>query len=205
MTSSGSGFGDQADFMIVRPGEDGNKQLIIPQRPQVARFAGIFRVEVWRRAPLTGTRHHTETIFACNNIVNQGLTDILEHYFNPINDSARDWYLGLINGPTPTIPDTDTYTSHGGWTENTNYSETTRPAWGPGAAAANSITNGTQVTFSIDTDTQDIDGIMIADDNTKGETTGGGILWSTAPFASNALVDDGDQLKITYTVNSSNT
>lgn len=109
--------------------------------------------------------------------------------------STTTWYVGLIeNGGT--IAATDTLTSNS-WDEDQNYSEANRPAWGPGAAASRSITNTTTVDFSINATTT-IQGIFLADDNTKGGTTG--TLWAVANFSSSASLVNGDTLKITYTV-----
>jgi hypothetical protein len=92
----------------------------------------------------------------------------------------------------------DTMGSHAGWTEFTSYSQANRVAWGPGAAGSQSITNGTPATFDI-TGSGTVKGIFVANQNTKGGTTG--TLWATALFPSDVPVVNTDQLKVTYTVN----
>jgi hypothetical protein len=87
--------------------------------------------------------------------------------------------------------------SHAGWTETTAYAEATRPEWTAGTPAARSITNASTVDFSINA-TITIHGIFITSDNTKSGTSG--TLWSTAAFASNVTANNGDTLKVTYTL-----
>jgi hypothetical protein len=87
-----------------------------------------------------------------NQITNEGknaLLNVMFHGATPITT----WYLGLVDGSgTPTLAAGDTYAQIGGsngWVEFTSYSEATRLAWGPGAAASQSITNSTPVVFDI--------------------------------------------------------
>lgn len=132
-----------------------------------------------------------------NGIVDVGLNKILNVMFN--NQAASTtWYIGLVNNSGFTaFANADTMASHAGWTELTNYTQTTRPEWTEGAASARAITNASTVDFSINA-TVTIKGIFIVDNNTKSGTTG--TLWSTAAFASNVSAVNGDTLKITYTV-----
>ncbi len=88
--------------------------------------------------------------------------------------------------------------SHAGWTEFTTYSDATRVAWTTVAAASESITNTTVSTFNIN-GSGTVKGIFVTSVSTKSGTTG--TLWSTAAFTSPVPVSNGDQLKITYTVN----
>lgn len=107
------------------------------------------------------------------------------------------WYFGLIdNGGTPTLSATDTLASHSGWSENSSYSGGTRIQWVTSSTSTASITNASASQFNI-TSTGTIYGVFICS-----ATTGtSGTLWSTAPFSSPVAVNNGDQLKITYTVN----
>jgi hypothetical protein len=92
--------------------------------------------------------------------------------------------------------------SHAGWTENQNYDEATRPAWGQGSASGQAATNGTQIDFTISTDSQSIAGLFTTTNNTKGGTTG--TLISATNFTSAKAADDGDVIKVTYTINVAN-
>jgi hypothetical protein len=132
-----------------------------------------------------------------NGIVDVGLNKILEDMFNGGTQSGT-WYIGLVdNSGFSAFANADTLASHAGWSESTAYSETARPEWTAGTAASRSITNASTVDFSINA-TVTLKGIFIADDSTKGGTSG--TLWSTAAFASNVAAVNGDTLKITYTV-----
>jgi hypothetical protein len=133
-----------------------------------------------------------------NGIVDVGLNHILETQFNG-GTPVTTWYIGLINNAGySALANADTMASHAGWAEiTTQYDEATRPEWTAGTAAARSITNGTAVDFSMN-DTISVRGIFITSVNTKGGTTG--ILWSTALFASTVAAENGDTLKVTYTV-----
>jgi hypothetical protein len=135
-----------------------------------------------------------------NDIVNEGRNDILGVYFHSDSQTAStSWFIGLIsNSGYSALANTDTMASHAGWTEFTGYSQSTRVAWGPGAASSQSITNGTPATFDINA-TGTVKGIFITSNSTKGGTTGK--LWATALFTADVPVTSGDQLKVTYTVN----
>lgn len=135
-----------------------------------------------------------------NDIVNVGKNDLLDVYFSDGTQTAASaWVIGLIsNSSYSALAAADTMASHGGWTEFTGYSQSTRVAWTPGNPSSQSITNGTAATFDINA-TGTVKGIFVANQNTKGGTSG--ILWATALFSADVPVTSGDQLKVTYTVN----
>jgi len=134
-----------------------------------------------------------------NGITNVGKNFILDVMFSdetPVASSS--WYIGLIdNSGFTALADADTMSSHSGWNEFTSYSEANRVAWGPGAAASQSITNASPATFNI-SGSGTVKGVFITSNNTKGGTTG--YLWATALFSADVPVSNGDQLKVTYTV-----
>lgn len=134
-----------------------------------------------------------------NLVVNQGKNDILEVYFSDGTATAQaSWFMGLISlSGYSAIAAADTAASHAGWTEFTGYSEATRPAWGQGDAASQSITNASPVTFSINA-SGTVKGAFIITNSTKGGTTGK--LWAAALFSADVPVNNGDQLKVTYTL-----
>lgn len=134
-----------------------------------------------------------------NTVTTAGKNSWLDIYFrNQTQISA--WYIGLVDNSGWTAFDVaDTMGSHSGWTEATGYSQSTRVAWSVGAASAASITNGTAATFDI-TGTATLKGIFVTSGSAKSGTSG--TLWTGAAFGSTVAVANGDQLKITYTVNS---
>jgi len=128
-----------------------------------------------------------------NLVVNVGRTDILEKYFRGSTYTAA-WYVGLKGTGTPAAG--DTLASHATWSEVTPYSGT-RPAWSPSAAASNSITNSTAVSFTINASAT-VAGMFLASVNTGTS----GTLFSATDFAASRSVVSGDTLNVTYTVNS---
>ena len=132
-----------------------------------------------------------------NGIVNVGKNKLLDVMFGAVA-AISPWYLGLVdNASFSAFAAADTMASHAGWIENDDYGEATRPEWTEGAAASQSITNATAVTFTMNA-TATIKGIFVTSVDTKNGTTG--TLWSTAAFNSTVAVQNGDLLKVTYTV-----
>lgn len=134
-----------------------------------------------------------------NGITNVGKNYILDVGFNSITQiSQSSWCVGIIdNAGFSALASADTMSSHGGWSEFTSYSQTTRVAWGSGSASGQQISNATADTFDL-TASGTLYGIFVTSDNTKGGTTG--TLWSTAAFPTTIPVSNGDQLKITYAI-----
>lgn len=138
-----------------------------------------------------------------NLVVNVGLKDMNDKYFAGSTYTAA-WYIGLITGPaaSTTFAAGDTAASHAGWTENTAYSQATRPQVTFGAATTadpSVISNSASpATFSIN-GTATIAGAFLISNNTKGGTTG--ILFSESDFQSpgDRAVVNGDTLTVTYT------
>jgi hypothetical protein len=142
-----------------------------------------------------------------NLVVNVGKTDLLNKYFAGTSYTAA-WYLGLVDGgSSPTYNASDTMASHSGWTENTGYSNSTRPAASFGSASASGGGAGSAGTGTISTSatafninaTGTIAGAFLVTNSTKGGTTG--TLYSAGSFASNRSVLSGDTLNVTYTAN----
>lgn len=167
------------------------------RRPDASRFKpkGRFRVEH------TDASGKLKGIYEFNNdIVNVGKNDILGVYFSGSTQTASaSWAIGLIsNSGYSALAASDTMSSHPGWTEFTSYSQATRVAWGPGSPSSQSVTNSTPATFDIN-GSGTVKGIFVVNQNTKSGTTG--TLWATALFSADVPVTNGDQLKVTYTVN----
>lgn len=153
---------------------------------------GRYKIEQFRNGKKIHEQHYD------NGVVDVGITDILDVGFRDAATKKTGWAIGFIDGAgSPTLDPSDTMLSHAGWTEFTSYSEATRPLWAPDAAAAKTITNGTARDFNI-TATGTVYGTFCADDNVKGGT--GGLLWATAPLGTPIPVNNGDLLRITYSV-----
>lgn len=107
------------------------------------------------------------------------------------------WYLGLVDGASaPTFAVGDTAASHAGWTENTGYSNATRPAPSFNAAAGGSKASNS-VSFTINANGT-IAGCFLVSNSTKGGT--GGTLYSCGAFSGgNQPVTNGGTLTVTYT------
>ena len=133
-----------------------------------------------------------------NGVTNLALNDVLNVYLRNTSQTAS-WYIGLVDNASYTgFAAGDTISSHSGWAESVAYSNSTRVAWSPGAAASQGVTNGTTSDFTMNA-TATIKGLFLNSDNTKSGTTG--TLFSTAAFSGgNQSVNSGDTLKVTYTV-----
>ncbi len=108
------------------------------------------------------------------------------------------WYVGLKDTGTPVIA--DTMSSHASWAELTIYSNANRPTWTPGTIGGTSTVSvdnsASKAVFNINApDT--VYGAFMADNNTKGGTTG--TLLGVGDFASARLVESGDTLNVTVT------
>jgi hypothetical protein len=141
-----------------------------------------------------------QTVYGHNDIVDQGMNSLLDVYFRA-QTQITVWYMGLIDGTgTQTLSNSDVAGTHAGWTENTSFTGgPTRLSWtgSLAAAAARSISNSTTLDYAFTT-TQTIHGILVINHATL--DTASEVLWSTAPFSTEVTVNNGDTLKITYTV-----
>lgn len=130
-----------------------------------------------------------------NTVVTVGKNDLLDKYFSGSAYTAA-FYVGLKAAGT--ISASDTMSSHAGWTEITNYSNGTRPAFTAGAASSGSTSNtASPAVFNIN-GSATVAGCFITTSNTIGGTTG--VLFSAADFASSRAVLSGDTLNVIYTI-----
>jgi hypothetical protein len=135
-----------------------------------------------------------------NLVVNSGLQLMNNTFFAGTSYTAV-WYLGLITGPASgtTFNAADTMLSHGGWTEDTTYSNANRPTvtFGTATLADPSVIATTATSFSIN-GTTTVAGAFLTTNNTKGGTTG--TLFSASDFTGgDRLLQSGDTLNVTYT------
>jgi len=130
---------------------------------------------------------------AHNIVTNEGLDHILDIVLHG-DTQVSPWYVGIKNAGA--VAAGDTLASHGGWTENTNYTGN-RQEYDEAAASSQSTTNSaSKASFAIDTDSQTIAGAFLA----SVATGTAGTLLCVADFAGTKAADDGDTLEVTYTI-----
>ena len=138
-----------------------------------------------------------------NLVVNVGLQDMNAKYFTGSAYTAT-WYIGLYGaGASNTPAASDTMSSHAGWTENTGYSNATRPVCTfatPTTANPSVATNSASpASFTINA-TSTVGGAFLTSNNTVGGSTG--TLFSAADFGApgDRSVANADILTVTYTL-----
>ena len=138
-----------------------------------------------------------------NLVVNVGLQDMNAKYFTGSAYTAA-WFIGLYGaGATNTPAASDTMSSHAGWTENTGYSNATRPicTFGTPTTANPSVAtnSASPASFTINA-TSTVGGAFLVSNSTKGGTTG--TLFSAADFGApgDRSVANADVLTVTYTL-----
>jgi hypothetical protein len=130
-----------------------------------------------------------------NLVVDAGLNDSLDKHLKGSSYTAA-WYCGLT-AASPTVAAADTMSSHAGWTEDQNYSESVRQTITFGTVASKSVSNSaSKAVFTINATTT-IGGAFMATISTKGGTTG--TLYGGAAFGANRSVISGDVLNVTIT------
>jgi len=133
-----------------------------------------------------------------NIVVNAGLNHILSIVL-AAGTQVTTWYVGLMDA-SPTVAAADTMSSHGGWTEADDYSESVRQTFTPGSVASQSVDNSaSKATFSINA-TVTVGGAFLTSSNTKNGTTG--TLFAGGAFSGgNRSLISGDTLRVqaTYT------
>jgi hypothetical protein len=194
-------LGDSASCGVVRGNNKMKDQLGIK---------GKFNVEHWREGKLL------ETWEVPNLITNEGKNHILDVQFDGIISAITTWYIGLIDltgySALAAADIYDEIDGTNGWDEFTPYTDpanadsaVTRPAWTPDAAASQSITNSTVVSFDI-TGSGTVKGLFLCggtNAQTKSDHTAGVAhkLWNAALFTGgDRTVANTDTLKVTYTV-----
>ena len=193
--------GDRADAVVSRGGvdvvPDGIKLDLSGLDLANLGVGGQFIIECFDR---DGNLRWEDT--AENGVTDAGIASLLNVYLGA-QTQITAWYIGLIdNNGFTSLASGDTMTSHTGWSEmgGTNYSNATRPAWTPGAASGGAVVNATTANFSMTpASTVTVKGLFLVSDSTKGGTAG--TLFSTAVFSGGTQsCNNGDTLKVTYTV-----
>ena len=179
--------------------------ILLPKSPPAGLLAGdALRVMIEGRGKYTGQiirSGRTIDEFECKNlVVNQGLNDLLNCYFNA-GGQTPNWYLGIFQGNyTPVASDTASVIAANS-TECSSYTSATRPQWQQAAPSAQSITNSAnRATFTFN-NSQTIYGAFLISNSTIGGTSG--TLFSAAQFSASKNVVSADQLLLTYPFNAS--
>ena len=184
-------------------------QPVVTRAERTSLATGTFKVDHYRK----GKRINSWTFK--NGITNEGKNKLLDVMFHATTQITT-WYLGLIDNVGYTaLAASDTYAGidgANGWDEFPDYTDPgnsdsalTRPEWTEGAASSQAITNSSVVVFDI-TATGTVKGIFLVGggsaSDTKSDNAGGGTLWATALFTGGDVpVQNGDALRVTYTVN----
>ena len=131
-----------------------------------------------------------------NVVTTEGKNEALDQFLAGSAFTAA-WYMGLQNGAAATVSSTYAVPI---CTEVTDYTEGARPTVAFSAAASGSKGTSSDVAFSINA-TVTVDGVMLSDVATKGDTVAGGaVLYSAGDFTGGSKnVDNGDTLNVDYT------
>lgn len=172
----------------------------VPNKP---RGFFIFKCFAKPRTPIEKKRGYGEAIWedvAKNGTTIQGVTSMMNAFWNGTSPTGGStFYMGLIYTASGGLSTSDTLNSHG-FVEFTNYTSwTNRLLWGQGTASANTITNATQVSFTISSGGQSsVYGAFIC--NQQSGSSSSSVLYSTsALLGGTQSVSPSQTLSITYT------
>jgi len=131
-----------------------------------------------------------------NIVTNAGLNHILSAVIAG-GTQITSWFVGLLSA-TPTVAAADTMSSHSGWTEVVDYTQSTRPAFTAGSVASQSVDNSvSKAVFTINA-TVTVGGAFLVSNSTKSGTTG--TLYSCGAFSNgNRALISGDTLNVQAT------
>jgi hypothetical protein len=208
MSASKLNARSNASAQLVRAGNSVPALTNPSAAPSSVTMAGRFKVEHWRAGQRINEYQFN------NGIVNEGKDKLLNVMFDA-TAAIVTWNMGIIDDALfSALAAADTYDdidqAGNGWDEFTLYTDanrtdsaTTRPEWGPDAASAQAITNSTVAIYDI-TGSGTVKGIFTVggtNSELKSNHEPGPTLWATALFTSgDVVVQNGDQLKVTYTV-----
>jgi hypothetical protein len=166
-------------------------------------FKGMFRAEVWSKPRKSGLRSLISSwrknpgLLIKNSVVDTGINDNENVYFAG-STQRNPWYFGLVdNSGFTAFSASDTMSSHSGWSEFTNYSESVRQTWSVGTASAKTITGTASSAFTM-AGSAAIKGAFLTSNNTKGGTTGQ--LWSEGAFGVVQSLVTSQVLRVNYTL-----
>ena len=172
--------------------------IISPQSTEGLKATGKFLIECYDK---DGKLKWTDE--SKNLVVNVGLQYMAGTALDGSTARITTWYLGLYGAAASNTPAAgDTMSSHAGWTEVTDYSESNRPtATFVAATTANPsvVTNSASKAQFTMNNTVTVGGAFLTSNNTKGGTSG--TLFSAKDFSSpgDRSVVSGDVVLVTYT------
>lgn len=135
-----------------------------------------------------------------NLVTTAGLTDTLDKYFKGSNYTAA-WYVGLKGEGSANVA--DTMSSHGGWSEITDYDESVRETLTLGTPSSGAVDNASNRAEFTMNDSVTVDGAFIVSNSTKGGTSG--TLYSVGSFTGGSrAVQDDDTLFVTVALTQAN-
>jgi len=133
-----------------------------------------------------------------NLVVNEGLNALLNIMFNNAAQIGT-WYCGIFEGNHTPISTLTAATVTATTTECVAYTSATRPEYVEAASSAQSTTNSANRASFVFNATKTIYGAFLVSSNVKSGTSG--TLFSAARFSGAKVVESGDELLLTYTVN----
>lgn len=145
------------------------------------------------------------------NLVNAvGKQLMLDTLLGGSSYSVTGPYLGLISGASPTFAAADTMSSHGGWTEFTNYTVGGSAVRGTAVFAAASSTGttpsnvttaaATAITYTITGGGGTVGGcfLVLGSGASSSQGNTGGTLYSAGAFTTAKVTTAGDTVSVTY-------
>jgi hypothetical protein len=167
------------------------------QQGEQPKASGVFEVECY------DSNNNLKWFERMDNlVVNVGLQYMAGTALDGTTSRITQWYLGLWGAGGSNDPAAgNTMASHGSWTENTSYTNATRPqAQFAQATTANPsvVTNtNNKASFTMNAATT-VGGAFLTSDSVKGGSSG--TLFSGADFSGgDRSVVNGDTIQVTYT------
>lgn len=136
-----------------------------------------------------------------NLVTNEGQNALLDVMFSG-GTQISTWYVVCFeDNHSPAAGDTYAVP---GYTETTAYNEANRPTWTEAGVSSQSITNSAnKATFTFNASKTIYGAALVGGGSapsTKGNTAGGGKLYSLSSFSSSKAVQSGDVLNVTVTL-----
>lgn len=134
-----------------------------------------------------------------NLVTTVGKNNLLDNHLSGSSYTAA-WYIGLVSSTSYTTGAAagDTSSSHGGWAEDQNYSQSTRVAPSFASASSGSKVTSAAAAFTMSGSTT-IKGCFLISNSTKGGTAG--TLFSSGLFTGgDQVVTSSSTLNVTYTL-----
>jgi len=176
--------------LVDRPGVPNEFKVLSSTRYDVECWSNYHKNGKKRETPKLRWKDHFYNI-----VVTAGLNKLLDATFKT-GLASPAWYVGLKG--TGSMIAADTMGTHSGWSEITPYSDSNRPTFTPGSISSGAVDNSaSKAVFNIN-GSSTVYGCFLADNNTKGGTTG--TLYGGGDFGSSRAVVNGDTLNVTVTL-----